>query len=105
MFDVVNNSRSRWVPHGAIYHRCNKVWKDVLTEQMFWHMILHTKKDKEGYYGYMIKYWPKMSMVFIKPTPKGGLGAEAANKRKHEELEQAKTDKGKGGYKGGQWGA
>eukprot|EP00972_Heterocapsa_arctica_P008161 1193158-Heterocapsa_arctica.AAC.1 len=44
-------------------------------------------------------------MVFIKPTPKGGLGAEAANKRKHEELEQAKADKGKGVYKGGHWGA
>eukprot|EP00972_Heterocapsa_arctica_P006471 947471-Heterocapsa_arctica.AAC.1 len=42
-------------------------------------------------------------MVFIKPTPKGGLGVEAANKRKREALEQARTDKGKGGYKGGQW--
>eukprot|EP00972_Heterocapsa_arctica_P037866 5573880-Heterocapsa_arctica.AAC.1 len=43
-------------------------------------------------------------MVFIKPTPKGGLGAEAVTKRKHEELEQAKVDKGKGGHKG-HWGA
>eukprot|EP00972_Heterocapsa_arctica_P014084 2074385-Heterocapsa_arctica.AAC.1 len=50
---------------------------DILTEQMFWHMILHTKSDKEGHYSYMIKYWPRMKMVFIKTVPKGGLGAEA----------------------------
>eukprot|EP00972_Heterocapsa_arctica_P054722 8065265-Heterocapsa_arctica.AAC.1 len=43
-------------------------------------------------------------MVVIKTTPKGGLGVEAANKRKHEALEQERADKGKGGYKGAQWG-
>eukprot|EP00972_Heterocapsa_arctica_P076270 11252278-Heterocapsa_arctica.AAC.1 len=45
-----------------------------------------------------------MKLVVIKPTPKGGLGADAVNKRKHEALEQERADKGKGGYKGGQWG-
>eukprot|EP00972_Heterocapsa_arctica_P081190 11964849-Heterocapsa_arctica.AAC.1 len=47
MFDVVANSRYGWVPHGAISNWCKKLWKEVLTEQMFWHMILHTKSDKE----------------------------------------------------------
>eukprot|EP00972_Heterocapsa_arctica_P111102 16357212-Heterocapsa_arctica.AAC.1 len=38
-------------------------------------------------------------MVFIKTVPKGGLGIEAANKRKCEELEQTKGDKGKDAQK------
>eukprot|EP00972_Heterocapsa_arctica_P048315 7125393-Heterocapsa_arctica.AAC.1 len=62
MFDVVNNSRYGWVPYGVIYHSCKIIWKDTLTEHMFWNMILHTKNDNEGYNSYMIKYWPGINM-------------------------------------------
>eukprot|EP00972_Heterocapsa_arctica_P022163 3261012-Heterocapsa_arctica.AAC.1 len=54
MFQVANNSRYGWVPHGAIFNWCKKIWKNALTEHMFWNMILHTKNDKEGYHSYMI---------------------------------------------------
>eukprot|EP00972_Heterocapsa_arctica_P041391 6104714-Heterocapsa_arctica.AAC.1 len=42
-------------------------------------------------------------MVFIKQVPKGGIGVEADNKRKREELDQTKGDMGKGSQKDNYW--
>eukprot|EP00972_Heterocapsa_arctica_P096525 14241851-Heterocapsa_arctica.AAC.1 len=32
-FDLANNSRYGWVPHGAIYDWCKNKWGDSLTEK------------------------------------------------------------------------
>eukprot|EP00972_Heterocapsa_arctica_P035072 5165169-Heterocapsa_arctica.AAC.1 len=75
-----------------------------MTHKMFWNMILHTRNDKEGYHSYMLKYWPSMKLVFIKPVRTGGQHTEA-QKRKHAQLEPEQAAKGKGkaqawGFKG-----
>eukprot|EP00972_Heterocapsa_arctica_P060436 8911824-Heterocapsa_arctica.AAC.1 len=64
----------------------------MLTETKFWHMILHTKNEKEGQHSYMVKYWPKLKIALIKAASKGEAQNEADNKRKKELQERANED-------------
>eukprot|EP00972_Heterocapsa_arctica_P090619 13370511-Heterocapsa_arctica.AAC.1 len=46
-FNIVQNSRYGWVPHTLIFKWLADGWGDMLTHEIFWNMMLHTKNDKE----------------------------------------------------------
>eukprot|EP00972_Heterocapsa_arctica_P058261 8594567-Heterocapsa_arctica.AAC.1 len=45
------------------------MWKDLMTDEMFWNMLLYSKNEKNQHC-YMLKYWPNRRMVLVK-TAKG----------------------------------
>eukprot|EP00972_Heterocapsa_arctica_P034105 5020585-Heterocapsa_arctica.AAC.1 len=52
------NSRFGWMPHTLIFKWLQDAWGDMLTPEMFWNMMLHTKNEKKQHC-YMLKYWLK----------------------------------------------
>eukprot|EP00972_Heterocapsa_arctica_P068901 10179760-Heterocapsa_arctica.AAC.1 len=51
-FKIIKNSRFGWVPFGEIYNWCKESWKTMLTQEIFWSIILNHKNEK-GVHSYM----------------------------------------------------
>jgi hypothetical protein len=90
------NQTLGWYPWGTLKkHMMDpRVWGDDLTDKTMWMAITHTKNHQGNYYSFMIKVIRK-EWVFIKATPRGGIGNSAAGSASGGPDDE---DNGGGGY-------